>query len=44
MNKKIVGELIDHRIIVWDIEDAKKLYKNGFFGKYMGIKLSLIHI
>jgi len=38
MNRKIVGELIDHRIIIWDIEDAKKLYKNGFFGKYMGIK------
>lgn len=38
MNEKIIGELIDHRVIIWKIEDAKKLYKNGFFGKYMGIK------
>ncbi|HDJ89449.1 MAG TPA: tRNA-intron lyase [Thermoprotei archaeon] len=34
----ILGELINHQVIVWNIDDAKKLYKSGFFGKYVGIK------
>jgi len=38
VDRKINAILINDRIIVWDIENAKKLYKNGFYGKYVGIR------
>ena len=31
------GELIENRVIVWNIEDSKKLFQNGYFGKPIGI-------
>jgi tRNA-intron endonuclease len=31
------GELIENRIIVWNIQDAKKLFNNGYYGKPIGI-------
>ncbi len=34
---RIKGELIENRIIVWDIEDSRKLYSSGFYGKPLGI-------
>ena len=30
-------ELIENRIIVWDIEHSKELFGNGYFGKPIGI-------
>jgi tRNA-intron endonuclease len=33
----VKGELIENRVIVWDIEDSKKLFQNGYFGKPIGI-------
>jgi tRNA-intron endonuclease len=31
------GRLFENRIVVWDIEASRKLFKNGFFGKPLGI-------
>ena len=31
------SELIENRIIVWDIEDSKKLFSQGYYGKPIGI-------
>ncbi len=31
------SELIENRIIVWDIEDSKKLFSRGYYGKPIGI-------
>ena len=36
--KKIMkSELIENRIIVWNIEDSKKLFSKGYYGKPIGI-------
>lgn len=31
------AELVGNRIIVWNIEDARSLFKEGFYGKPLGI-------
>ena len=31
------GELIENRIIVWNIQDSQKLFKDGYYGKPIGI-------
>ncbi|MCS5528919.1 MAG: tRNA-intron lyase [Nitrosopumilus sp.] len=31
------SELIENRIIVWNIEDSRKLFSQGYFGKPIGI-------
>ena len=31
------GELIENRIIVWDIQDSQKLFSDGYYGKPIGI-------
>ena len=31
------GELVQNRIIVWDIADSKKLFSQGYYGKPIGI-------
>ncbi|MCS7116746.1 MAG: tRNA-intron lyase [Nitrososphaerales archaeon] len=33
----IRGELVENRIIIWNIEDARALFKEGFYGKPLGI-------
>ena len=30
-------ELVENRLIVWNISDSKKLFNNGYFGKPIGI-------
>ena len=30
-------ELVDNRLIVWNIEDSRKLFGNGYYGKPIGI-------
>jgi tRNA-intron endonuclease len=37
MAKKIKVELIENFLIVWNPDDGSKLYKNGFYGKPLGI-------
>src|SRR3989449_3168164 len=32
-----LGRLFENRIIVWDIEASRKLFKSGFYGKPLGI-------
>jgi tRNA-intron endonuclease len=36
-NGKIRGELIENRIVIWNIEHARQLFRNGFYGKPLGI-------
>ena len=37
MTQKPVAELLDdNRLIIWDIEDSRKIYNNGFYGKPLG--------
>jgi len=31
------AELIENRLVVWNIEDSRKLFASGFFGKPIGI-------
>jgi len=31
------GEIIENRIIVWDIQESRDLFRNGYFGKTIGI-------
>ncbi|MGB9659226.1 MAG: tRNA-intron lyase [Nitrososphaerales archaeon] len=35
--QKPLGELVENRIIIWDIEESRKLFKEGFYGKPVGI-------
>jgi tRNA-intron endonuclease len=35
--KQSQGELVENRIIIWDIEESRKLFKNRFYGKPLGI-------
>jgi len=36
--ERITASLVDSRVIVWNVEEARQLYRNGFFGKPIGIK------
>jgi len=36
-NKDMKSELVENRIIVWDIEDSKKLFSEGYYGKPIGM-------
>ena len=36
-DKETVAELVNDRLIVWDIEASRKLYKMGYFGKPIGV-------
>lgn len=31
------GQLVDNRIIVWDIEDSRSLFGSGYYGKPLGV-------
>ncbi len=31
------GELIENRIVVWDLKDSQKLFTHGYYGKPIGI-------
>jgi tRNA-intron endonuclease len=35
--KKITAELIENRLVVWNPKEGTTLYKNGFYGKPLGI-------
>lgn len=35
--KKILGELIENRVIIWDRKDSKNLFGSGYYGKPLGI-------
>ena len=38
MPKKIYrGELVENRIVVWDLESSRKIFSDGYFGKPLGI-------
>ena len=37
MSSLLHAELIENRLVVWDIEDSRKLFSSGFFGKPIGI-------
>jgi len=34
---KINGELVENRIVVWDLEQSRNLFKAGFYGKPLGV-------
>ena len=35
--QKAVGRLFENRIVVWDIETSRRLFKDGYYGKPLGI-------
>jgi tRNA-intron endonuclease, archaea type len=37
LNNYMKSELIENRIIIWNIEDSKTLFSNGYYGKPIGI-------
>ncbi len=34
---KTKGELVENRIVIWDLEQSRNLFKDGFYGKPLGI-------
>lgn len=34
---KIKGELVENRIVIWDLEQSRNLFKQGFYGKPLGV-------
>jgi len=34
---KTKGELVENRIVIWDLEQSRNLFKAGFYGKPLGI-------
>jgi len=38
MASKFIAQVVGNRIIVWDIEQGMELYRNGFFGKPIGVR------
>ena len=32
------SELVENRIIVWNVEDSKKLFSSGYYGKPIGMQ------
>ena len=36
-SRTVKGELIENRIIVWNIEDSRRLFGKGYYGKPIGI-------
>ena len=39
MPKKAKGRLFENRIVVWDIEASRRLFKVGYNGKPLGIPI-----
>ena len=37
MDRIIDGELIENRVVIWDIEDSRTLFSKGYYGKPIGI-------
>ncbi len=37
MSSHVHAELIENRLVIWDIDDSRKLFSSGFFGKPIGI-------
>ena len=33
----ISGRLVENRIVIWDIKNARTLFGNGYYGKPLGI-------
>jgi len=33
----LLGELLENRIVVWNIQESRDLFANGYFGKPIGI-------
>lgn len=33
----LAGQLVDNRIIVWDIEDSRQIFGSGYYGKPLGV-------
>jgi tRNA-intron endonuclease len=34
---KIKGELVENRIVIWDLEQSRNLFGEGFYGKPLGV-------
>ena len=37
MDRIIDGELIENRVVIWDVEDSRVLFSKGYYGKPLGI-------
>ena len=35
--KTAIGRLFENRIVVWDIEASRRLFKDSYYGKPLGI-------
>ncbi|MHA1596022.1 MAG: tRNA-intron lyase, partial [Candidatus Asgardarchaeia archaeon] len=38
MKKIATAYLIKDRIVVWDLDESRVLYANGFYGKPLGVR------
>ncbi|MCS7365955.1 MAG: tRNA-intron lyase [archaeon GB-1867-035] len=38
MLRKIIANLVDSRVIVWSIDDSRRLYREGFYGKPVEVR------
>ena len=37
MVSKVKAELVENRIVVWDIQASREIFKDSFYGKPLGI-------
>ena len=38
MSKKTFrGELVENRVVIWNLESSKKVFGEGYFGKPLGV-------
>jgi tRNA-intron endonuclease len=37
MDRPVLGHLIENRIVIWNIEESRTLFRNGYYGKPVGI-------
>ncbi len=38
MDRKIQAHLVGTKVIIWDINDSRKIFSSGFYGKPLGIR------
>jgi tRNA-intron endonuclease len=33
----IIGKLVENRIVIWNVEESRNIFGNGYYGKPLGI-------
>ncbi|HEX2068494.1 MAG TPA: tRNA-intron lyase, partial [Nitrososphaeraceae archaeon] len=33
----VIGKLVENRIVIWEVEESRNIFGNGYYGKPLGI-------